>query len=203
MSYYHSCRPKCQCSSCRPSCNIPCNTPCRPNCSVSCNTPCQPSNCSPPTPCGNTGSYTGYAEYVQTSLGTNSSVAAGSAISYLDDYPSGVVDTIGIITTSGPGGQGTEFLLPKGVYMIDFENSSTSAISQALYTSLVTQSEVVNSNTAIGTSVGATWLHGRSILQASSPTYFIVSPIGGSLTIPVVGTGPGLFTARLTILKVA
>ena len=73
------------------------------------------------------------AEYVQSTQGSNASVAPGSAVSYLVDHPTGIVNTIGIITASGPGGQGTAFNLPPGTYLVDWENSSDAAWSLAIY----------------------------------------------------------------------
>jgi hypothetical protein len=121
----------------------------------------------------------------------------------LVDNPTGVFDTIGIGLTTGPGGQGTELLLPVGTYVIDFENSSAGVFSEAIYTSLSSNAEVLDPNTIAGSSTGTTWIHGRAIINAASPTYFIVSPVVGTLAIPTAGTAAGFFTARLTILKLA
>lgn len=145
----------------------------------------------------------GYAEYVQHTQGSNASVAPGSAIEYLTDNPAGVFNTLGITTTTGPGGQGTEFLLPIGVYMIDFENSADAAWSLAIYKSLVTQTEVIDTNTIAGASTATTWIHGRAIISAAAPTYIIISPVTGTQAIPTAGTAAGEFIARLTILKIA
>lgn len=145
----------------------------------------------------------GYAEYVQHTQGSNVSIAPGRAIEYLTDNPLGVFNTLGITTTTGPAGQGTEFLLPIGVYVIDFENSADAAWSLAIYKSLVTQLEVIDTNTIAGASTGTTWIHGRAIISAAAPTYIIISPVTGTQAIPTAGTAAGEFIARLTILKIA
>lgn len=145
----------------------------------------------------------GYAEYVQHTQAPNNSVAPGTAIMYLTDNPAGVYDTIGITTTTGPGAIGTEFLLPIGTYVIDFENSADAAWSLALYKSVTTQTETIDTNTIAGASTATTWIHGRSILVAAAPTYFIISPVTGTQAIPTAGTAAGEYIARLTILKIA
>jgi hypothetical protein len=145
----------------------------------------------------------GYAEYVQTTQGTNSSVAPGTAIAYLVDNPAGVYNTIGITTNTGPGAVGTEFVLPIGTYVIDFENSSDAAWSLALYKSLTTQTEAVDNNTIAGSSTATTWIHGRCILVCAAITYVIVSPVTGTHAIPTAGTAAGEYVARITFLKIA
>lgn len=145
----------------------------------------------------------GYAEYVQHTQGSNASIAPGSAIEYLTDNPAGVFNTLGITTTTGPGGQGTEFLLPIGVYMIDYENSADAAWSLAIYKSLVTQTEVIDVETISGASTATTWIHGRAIISAAAPTYIIISPVVGTQAIPTAGTAAGQFIARITFLKIA
>ena len=52
-----------------------------------------------------------------------------NAISYLVDNPTGVYNTIGITTATGPSAQGTAFQLPLGTYIVDYENSATGASS--------------------------------------------------------------------------
>ncbi len=143
----------------------------------------------------------GYAEYVQHSA--QAPIAPGTAIEFLTNNPAGVFNTLGITTTTGPGAIGTEFLLPIGTYMIDFETSADAAWSLAIYKSLVTQLEAIDTNTIAGASTATTWIHGRAIINAVAPTYFIISPVTGTQSIPTAGTAAGEFIARLTILKIA
>lgn len=144
-----------------------------------------------------------FAEFVQHSASTNGTVPPGTAIEYLTDHPTGVFDTIGIATTTGPGAVGTEFLLPIGFYMVDYENGNTAAVSQAIYTSVTTQTEVIDIDTAAGAATGTTWIHGRGIIDASaSPIFFFVSAATGVLSIPNSSAGNGDFLARLTIIKI-
>jgi hypothetical protein len=148
---------------------------------------------------GPTGAFPGYAEFVQNTQGTNSSIAPGNSIS----YSTTVFDAIGIVTTIGPGsGQGTEFLLPIGTYVLDFESGATSASSLAIYTSASASGPfTIDNNTIAGCSTGTTWIHGRAMVQAASPTYFIVSSVVGTLAIPTAGTATS-YIARLTILQI-
>lgn len=155
----------------------------------------------PPTPAS-----VGYAEYVQHTQGTNVSVAPGTAIEYLTDNPLGVFNTLGITTGTGPGAIGTAFLLPIGVYVVDYENSADAAWSLAIYKNTVAFAGpyAIDTNTISGASTATTWIHGRAIVDASlAPTYIIISPVTGTQAIPTAGTAAGEFIARLTILKVA
>jgi len=144
----------------------------------------------------------GYAEFVQFTQGTNNSIAPGKAVQYLVDNPTGVVNTLGIVTAAGPSGQGTAFQVPVGVYVVDFENSADAAWSLALYTGLTVGTLAIDNNTIAGASTATTWIHGRSILLAPVPTFFIVSPVVGTQAIPTAGTA-AQFVARLTVLKIA
>jgi hypothetical protein len=143
-----------------------------------------------------------YAEYVQltASPGPNSSVAPGSAVSYNTQ----VVNTAGITVNSGPGGQGTEFVLPIGTYVIDFENSNDASWSMAIYKSLTTQTELIDNNTIVGSTTAGSWMHGRSVLVAAAPTFLIISPVVGTHSCgdPTTGSAPQMVT-RITFLKIA
>ena len=143
-----------------------------------------------------------YAEYVQLTQGSNASIAPGRAVLYTTDNPSGVVNTIGITTNTGPGAQGTEFVLPIGVYMVDWENSNDAAWSLAIYKSTTTQTEAIDTNTIVGSSTATTWIHGRAIVVAAAVTYLMISPVTGTHAIPTAGTASGDFVARITFLKI-
>ena len=146
----------------------------------------------------------GYAEYVQSTQAPNNSVPPGNAISYLVDNPSGVFNTIGITTTTGPSAQGTAFNLPIGIYVVDFENSNTAAASQAIYQGTSNTLLTVNNNTIAGATTGTSWIHGRSIIQSTNGNqWIIVSPVVGTLDIPTAGTAAGEYIARITFLKIA
>jgi hypothetical protein len=147
------------------------------------------------------------AEFVQQTQGSNISRAPGDAIQYTTDSAF-VFDTIGIATLpfvgpSGPTLPGTQFLLPVGVYFVDFENSADAAWSLAIYTSLVVDGPyTIDTNTIAGASTATTWIHGRAIVVAVAPTWIIISPVVGTHAIPAAGTAAG-FTARVTFLKIS
>lgn len=151
-----------------------------------------------------TGSSILAAEYVQTTQGTNASIAPGSAVDYLTDNPTGVYNTAGITTGTGPGGQGTGFLLPIGVYMIDFENSNSLIWALAIYKSTTSFSSgyAIDNNTIAGAATATTWIHGRAIVNAVAPTYIIISPVTSTAAIPTAGDSV-LYNARITMLKIA
>ena len=145
------------------------------------------------------------AEFVQQTQQT--SIAPANAILYTTDNPTGVYDTIGLTPTPyvGPSSTGTQFLLPVGTYMIDFENSNDAAWSLSIRTSPVVNGpyNTVDENTIAGSTTATTWIHGRAIIVAAAPTWFIISPVTGTQSIPTAGTAAGEFTARLTVLKIA
>jgi hypothetical protein len=160
-----------------------------------------------PTGAPGTNGVIGYAEYVQYTQPPNNSVAPGTAISYLVDHPSGVYDTIGIITTTGPGGIGTAFQLPLGVYMIDWENSNGASWSLAIYQSgsVLTLPVGINNDTIAGATTAGSWIHGRAIITSSVGNQFImISPVVGTTSIgdPTTGSAPQTI-ARITFLQLA
>jgi hypothetical protein len=152
----------------------------------------------------NSGGIGGYAEFVQLTQGTNVSVAPGTAVSYLVDNPVGVFNSLGITFVSGPGGQGTAFLLPIGTYMVDFEHSAGSASSFAIYraTSLGALAGGVDNNTIAGSTTATTWIHGRAIVNAAAPTYLMISSVVGIVAIVPAGTAAGFYVARITFLAI-
>lgn len=143
------------------------------------------------------GSGLGYAEFVQTTQGSNISVQVGDGISYLLDNPNGVYNTISGLQASGTT---TMFYLPNGTYIINYENSSSAPITQAIYQGTRGSLSALNS-TISSSSVASTWIHGSSIIQTNgSNNYVIIGPISGTLTIPVISS---LSVARVTFLKIA
>lgn len=143
------------------------------------------------------------AEFVQKSQGSNVSIAPGSAVSYLADQAA-VVDTIGVGTSTGPGGQGTAFSLPTGTYLIDFENSNGSAWSLAVYKGGSPTAVTIDTNTIAGASTATSWIHGRAyFVSAPGANWFIISPVVGTAAIPTAGTASGEYIARLTILRLS
>ena len=148
-----------------------------------------------------------YAEYVQITQGTNSSIAPTAGILYTTDHPAGVFDTIGITLGTVPGGQGTSFLLPVGTYAVDFESSGTSGSGAAFAIYKATTSgglpAGIDNNTVAGASASTTWIHGRAIVVAAVATYIMISPVVATVSIPTAGPASGLYIARLTLLKIA
>jgi hypothetical protein len=143
------------------------------------------------------GSGLGYAEFVQTTQGSNSLVQAGDGISYLFDNPYGVYNTINGLQASGTT---TMFYLPNGTYIINYENSSSSATTQAIYQGTRGSLSALNSSIS-SSSVALSWIHGSSIIQTNGTNnYVIIGPISGTLTIPVISS---LSVARVTFLKIA
>jgi hypothetical protein len=144
----------------------------------------------------------GYAEFVQTSIGTNASISSTLAIQYTADSAF-LVDTIGITTTVANNTnnipQGTAFILPIGTYIVDHENSNiTSGCSIAIYQGPNNMLFTMNPNTIVVTNVPG-WVHGRSIVKSTKDKqYLMVGPITGDLYIGKTGD----FTARITFLKI-
>lgn len=170
-----------------------------------CPTICPPGPQGPQGPAGPAGGGASLAaEFVQHTQAPNNSRAPGDAIMYETDNPGGVYNTIGITTTTRADG-GTEFLLPVGTYIVDFENSADAAWSLAIYKSVVSPVVLgdIDTNTIAGASTATTWIHGRAIIVAAAPTFFIISPVTGTQGIPTAGTAAGEFIARLTVLKIA
>ncbi len=134
------------------------------------------------------GSRLGYAEFVQTNQDSNNNIAVGNGIS----YPNGVYNTISGLQATG---NTTMFYLPNGTYIINYENSSSAPITQAIYQGTPGSLSVLNSSIS-SSSVALSWIHGSSIIQTNgSNNYVIIGPISGPLTIPGV--------ARVTFLKIA
>ena len=154
---------------------------------------------------GTAGGVAGYAEYVQLTQAPNNSVAPGTAVSYLVDHPLGVYNTIGITTTTGPGAIGTAFMLPVGVYMIDWENSNDASWSLAIYQGVSNTVLSINNDTIAGATTAGSWIHGRSIITSSNLNQFImISPVVGTHSIgdPTTGSAPQTI-ARITFLKLS
>jgi hypothetical protein len=153
----------------------------------------------PPPPAAGLGQV---AVFVQQTQGTNNSVAPGTAVSYLADLPAGVVNTIGITTTGGPGAVGTAFNLPPGTYLVDFENSADAAWSLAIYQGASNTVLAVDDNTIAGASTATTWIHGRAFVTSTpAAPWIMVSPVTGTAAIPTAGTAAGKFTARISFLR--
>lgn len=145
-----------------------------------------------------------YAEYVQRTQSPNNSIPPGQAISYTVDSPSGLYNTIGITTATGPGAIGTAFNLPIGVYMIDFENSAAAASSFAIYQGSSNTAVAIKPNTIAGSTTATSWIHGRAIVESVvGAQWIIVSSVVGTAAIPTAGTAAGEYTARITFLKIA
>lgn len=122
-------------------------------------------------------------------------------------YPNLVFNTLGIITSTVTGGQGTAFLLPIGVYKVDFGSSGTSGSGAAfaIYTS-VTPGALpagMDQNTIVGSSTSTTWIQGAAIVQALAPTYLMISPVVATVAIPIAGPATGFYEARITFLRLA
>jgi hypothetical protein len=144
-----------------------------------------------------------YAEFAQTVTGTNNSIIAGRAVSFNTQ----VVNTAGITTNAGPGGQGTEFVVPVGTYFVNYETSNNlTTWSMALYKSNTGGLETIDTNTLVGASTAGMWMNGSSVLVAQVPTYVIVSPgftgAAGSIGDPTTGSSP-LLVSRITFMKIA
>jgi hypothetical protein len=162
-----------------------------------------PSGAPPPPPAlpANLGKV---AEFVQTTQGSNVSIAPGAAVSYTLDTPAGVVNTIGITTAAGPAGQGTSFHLPPGTYLVDWENSNDAAWSLAIYQGASATVLSPIDNTIAGASTATSWIHGRAyIVSTLADPWFMVSPITGTHAIPTAGTAAGVFIARITFLQLS
>jgi hypothetical protein len=118
-----------------------------------------------------------------------------------------VVNTIpGLVASSfvGSSSTGTQFLLPIGTYLVDFENSADAAWSLSIAKSLVVNGPFTHDlNTIAGASTATTWIHGRAVVVAAAPTYIIITPVTDTAAIPTAGTAAGEYIARLTILKIA
>lgn len=149
-----------------------------------------------------------YAEFVQNTQGTNNSVAPGKAFEFLTDNPTGIVNTIpvGFTATTAPTSQGTVFILPIGVYMIDYETSMSSVGPIALasgpgtggpFTAILTSKS--------GSTTATTWVHGRYIIDTSVDGQFIILTGTDSVTAAVAPTpaGGSVFLVRITFLKLA
>jgi hypothetical protein len=142
------------------------------------------------------------AEYVQTTQGTNVSVAAGAAISYLVDNPTGLVNTIGITTAVGPT-QGTAFMLPVGTFIIDWENSNAAAASTAVYQGSTNLLMSILGNSTAGSTTVTSWIHGRhTVISTVGNQWVMISPAVGTLVIPAAGNS-SLFVARVGFLQTA
>lgn len=161
----------------------------------------------PAGPTGTSGSGTtlGYAEYVQLTQAPNNSVAPGSAVSYTVDHPLGVVNTLGITTLAGPGAQGTAFLLPVGVYVVDWENSNSASWSLAVYQGVSNTVLSVINETIAGATTAGSWIHGRAVITSTiGNQWIIISPAVGTASIgdPTTGSAPQTI-ARITFIRLA
>jgi hypothetical protein len=139
-----------------------------------------------------------YAEFVQTSLGTNNSITQAQAIQYTLDIPS-LVDTIGITTSLANNLQGTSFLLPIGTYIVDYEHSNIiSGCSIGIYQGPINISFTFNLNTVLVTG-GPGWIHGRSIIKSTENNQCLMV---GSVSGPLYISQTDQFTARIRFLKI-
>jgi hypothetical protein len=172
----------------------------------------------PPGPQGPTGApgatgTVGVAEYVQLSQSSNNRVASGLAFQLLTNSPNGIINNIGIATVAAPT-QGTAFLLPPGLYMVDYETSllTNGPIGISTSPSNGTGTYTFDNNSKSGSSTSKTWIHGRSTVNVlSNATYMIVGPTDG-VCASVAPTGcvnacvcatQSQYTVRVTILKLA
>ena len=146
----------------------------------------------------NTNSNIEYAEFVQTSLGTNNSISQTQAIQYTLDIPF-LLDTIGITTSLANNLQGTAFLLPLGTYIVDYENSNIiSGCSIGIFQGPNNISFTFNLNTVLVTG-GPGWNHGRSIIKSTENNQcLMVGSVSGNLYISKTDQ----FTARIRFLKI-
>jgi hypothetical protein len=142
---------------------------------------------------GPAGSF-GYAQFVEFN---SQSVASGNPLS----CPNTVYDTIGI-TKMGLA-TGTVFQLPRGVYVVDYETSTSSVGPLAISTGPSSGSLSIDINSKSGSTTATTWIHGRSIIQSlASNVFFIVGPTD-SVAAAVAPIGSTEFIVRVTILKIA
>lgn len=164
----------------------------------------------PPGPTGAAGSF-GYAEYVQLAQFPNNNVASGLAFQLLTNYPNGTFNNIGITTAAAPT-QGTAFLLPPGIYMVDYETSMSSKgpIGISTSPSNVAGTYTFDNTSKSGSATTNTWIHGRSIVNAPPDgIYMIVGPTD-CISASVAQTGcvaacaaQSQSTVRVTLLKLA
>ena len=111
-------------------------------------------------------------------------------------------NTIGITTATGPGGIGTAFMLPVGVYMIDWENSNSGAWSLAIYHGSSNVSLAFDRDTTAGATTAGSWIHGRAIITSTiGAQWIMISPVVGTFSIgdPTTGSSPDTI-ARITFL---
>jgi len=156
-----------------------------------------------PTGANGTSGVVGAAEFVQYTQSPNNSVASGLAFELLTDNPLGVYNTAGITTGAAPT-QGTEFFLPIGVYIVDFETSMSSIGPIAISTSLFTGGPyTVDINSKAGSTTATTWVHGRSIINATSATFAIIGPTDSVVAAVAPTGGSPEYIVRVTFLKIA
>jgi len=155
----------------------------------------------------------GYAEYVQLSQDTNASLNTGIAFQLLTDNPTGIFNTIGITTanasTPTTGTQGTAFLLPTGIYIIDYQTildfveEGGDYIPMGIYTSANnTNGSYVLDNNSFTVSFDESWMNGRHIVKITAPTYLMLGSTGPD-NVEVIDGETGRFVVRMTFLKVA
>lgn len=150
------------------------------------------------------GATSGFAEYVQYTQAPNNSVASGLALELLTDNPTGVFNTIGIITAGAPT-QGTAFNLPIGFYMVDYETSTSSVgplvISQGTVAGGPFTADI---NTKAGSTTATTWIHGRGIVESSvaNGQWIIVGPTDSVTAAVVPAGGAPQYIVRVTFLKI-
>ncbi|AYV75205.1 MAG: hypothetical protein Terrestrivirus1_79 [Terrestrivirus sp.] len=156
----------------------------------------------------------GYAEYVQLSQDTNANLNTNIAFQLLTDNPTGIFNTIGITTanaaTPTTGTQGTAFLLPVGIYIIDYQTMldfndevSSNYIPMGIYTSTnnANGSYVLDNNSSTVTYLES-WMSGRHIVKITVPTYLMLGSTGPD-NVEVIDGDTGSFIVRMTFLKVA
>jgi len=110
--------------------------------------------------------------------------------------------TTGVVMQSGLVNSGTVWLLASGVYNIDYETSFTASASMAVWYGLTTSTMAMDTNTITGSTVAATWLHGRTCVILSVPTYVQIGQGNAVNVATVIADGPsGPLLIRVTFTK--
>jgi hypothetical protein len=145
------------------------------------------------------------SEYVQSITQVpNNSIAPGQPVNYLADAPLGIVNEIGIITSTGvplTPTKGTVFQLPVGKYLIDWENAISADWSLAVWQGATVASMAIRTESIAGSSIAQTWIHGRTFVNTVNGVFVMVSPGFSTAAIPADGDS-SLYMARITFLQV-
>ncbi|AYV75206.1 MAG: hypothetical protein Terrestrivirus1_80 [Terrestrivirus sp.] len=154
-------------------------------------------------PAGVNGS--GYAEFVQLTQGSNSSVPNNTAFMISNE----VINTLGITQNAAPR-HGTSFFVPIGTYVIDFETIPDFAeggrplsnyISMCISTSPDNLIYTLDDN-SLTTTYAESWMQGRHIINFLTPMYLTVCSVAAG-NIKVIDGDTGDFVVRITFLKIA